>query len=208
MPKKYISEFTLQDGTVLFLKDAEAREVLEGGIKFRGVTTTYLVDGSSAFPITIDGQFLEQENGDVVIYGSKEFIWYSSDGEWHEFGDMSGLKALAYKDNASGNVTSFGSVSKPDVDVSSTTVTVKEVEVAGSVTDGSAASCSFPELVVEYDSEAEDLAISVSAGTFTPNTPTQVTLPTTKDTTVLTGVSAELHNAPVYTGESVQVTVS
>ena len=208
MPKKYVSEFTLKDGTVVFVKDAEAREVLEGGIKFCGVTTTYLTDGSSAFPITINGEFHDQENGDVVIYGSKEFIWYSADGIWCELGDMSGLGSLATKNSASGNVMSFGTVSKPDVDVSATTVTVKEVDNAGSVTNGSAASCSFPELEVVYDSETEDLAISVSAGTFTPNTPTAVTLPTTKNTTAVTGVTAELHNAPVYTGEQVQVTVS
>lgn len=208
MAEKYVSKFTLKDGTVVHIKDAEAREALAGGIKFVGLTTTYLIDGSSAFPITVDGEFYDQNNGDIVIYGNKEFIWYESDGEWHELGDMSGLGSLAYKNNATGTIKSFGSVSKPDVDVSATTVTIKEVDGAGSVTPGSAASCTFPELQVAYDSETEDLAISLSSGSFTANTPTSVTLPTSKDATVITGVSAELHSTPEYTGESVQVTVS
>lgn len=208
MPKKYVSKFTLKDGTPVYVKDLEAHDDLNGVVKFRGVTTTYLSDGSSAFPITINGESYDQSNGDIVIYGNKEFIWNEQYFEWHEFGDTSDLGALASKDSASGTVLSFGTVSKPSIDVSPQRVTIKEINTVGSVTSGRAASCTLPDLEIEYDSVSEDLSLSFTPGAFTPNVPTTVTLPTTKDTSVVSGVTAELHEAPVYTGDQVQVIVS
>jgi len=50
-----------------------------------------------------------------------------------------------------------------------------------------------------------------AAGSVTPGTagtPTAVTLPTTKNTSVLSAVSAELSGAPTFTGTAGTVTVS
>lgn len=61
------------------------------------------------------------KSGDVVIYGHTEFIYatveYTSLTEgtmtksyWHELGSTGSLKALAFKDNATGSVTPAGTV--------------------------------------------------------------------------------------------------
>lgn len=61
------------------------------------------------------------KSGDVVIYGQTEFIYatveYTSLTEgtmtksyWHELGSTGSLKALAFKDNATGSVTPAGTV--------------------------------------------------------------------------------------------------
>ena len=76
-----------------------------------GVTTTAISDGSATTPIVISGDNYSPKSGDVVIYGTKEYIFSASDSKWHEFGSTGSLKALAFKDTASGNYTPAGSVS-------------------------------------------------------------------------------------------------
>ena len=51
-------------------------------------------------------------------------------------------------------------------------------------------------------------AASKAVDTFSAGTPTAVTLPTFEDATVVTGVSAELHENPTFTGTAGTVTVS
>lgn len=122
------------------------------------------------------------------------------------------LGDLAYKDSASGTFTPTGSVSKPNVDVTETKTTIKEVDSAGSVTPGSANTptvVTLPDLTMSVSNET--LIFSWYAGSVTPGTagtPTQVTLPTTKETSVVTGVSAELDSTPAFTGTAGSVSVS
>lgn len=73
-----------------------------------GFTTTALTDGATTSTLVADSsKWLSKTTGfvvgDVVFYGHKEFIWNGS--SWTEFGDGSSLRALAFKDSASGTVT-------------------------------------------------------------------------------------------------------
>ena len=271
--KKYFTHLTLLDGSKVYVKDEVAREAIQGGTHFRGVTTTALTDGATTNPITIGEQSYTAVNGDIVAYSNKEFIFAEFDSKWHELGDLTGLGALALKDEASGTYTPAGevtfsggtvsssgsytpagtvefsggtvsssgsytpagevtfnggtvessgsytpagtvefsggtvsssgaytpagTVSKPAVDVTAPTASISVFDQAGSVTAGSAAS-----LTLTYTEGSEELAIS-----FTPNTPTAVTLPTSKVENVVSSVSAELHEAPSFSGTAATIEV-
>ena len=207
-----ISQITLPSGTTYDLKDATARQSIAGGVTFRGVTTTALTDGASTNPIVINGESYTAVNGDLVIYESLEFLFSTSDNKWHEFGNTSGLGALAYKNSASGSFTPSGSVSKPNVDVTPTTTTIAEFDDPGSVTPGTASTPTAVTLpALDMSVSNETLVISWSGGSVTPGTagtPTSVTLPTSKNTTVVTDVDAELDSTPAFTGTAGTVNVS
>ena len=157
----YFSKVKLLDGSYAEVKDTVARQAIAGGTHFRGVTTTALADMQTISQVVIASETVTLANGDIVIYERKEFIYAESDGKVHELGDLTGLGSLALKNSATGSYTPAGSVSKPDVDVTPTTATIKEVDQAGSVTPGSANT---------------PTAVSVTPGSA--NTPTAVTLPT------------------------------
>ena len=91
---------------------AEMKDTLTGAMEYIGTTTTALSDGATTSPITIGTASITPKAGNVVIYGNKEFIWSDTDTAWHEFGSTGSLKALAFKDSASGSVKPSGSVSK------------------------------------------------------------------------------------------------
>lgn len=131
-----ISKITIPVGgsTQTFdIKDATARAAIAGGVTFAGVTTTALTDGASTASISINGESVTAINGMMAVYGDKEFIYASSDSKWHEFGDVSTLGSLAFKDTATGTaknpttdsiykVTSTGSM--PSYTVSNETLTI------------------------------------------------------------------------------------
>ena len=85
------------------------RNGVKGGVKCLGTTTTELTDGSTVNPITIDGKSVTAKNGDIAFYQQSEFMFNGT--TWSQFGDLSGLGDLAYKDAASGSYTPTGSVS-------------------------------------------------------------------------------------------------
>ena len=97
-----ISKITLPSGTTYNIKDEVARQIASGGIQLKGVTTTALTDEATTNPIQINGESYTAVSQDAVFYGKKEFVFDGT--KWHEFGDMSGLGALAYKDRANGTV--------------------------------------------------------------------------------------------------------
>lgn len=286
----YFSRVKLLDGTYAEVKDAVARAAIGGATHFIGVTTTALSDNLTISQVVIGGETKDLANGDLMLYGSKEFIFASADGKVHELGDTTGLGALAYKDNATASYTPDGEISKPDIDVTPSTATIKEIDQAGSVTAGTAnvptavnvtagtanvptvvqvtagtagtptevdvtpgtanvpTAVTLPVLTTSLNGETLELgwsAGSVTAGTacvptavavtdgvadvptvvaVTPGTagtptavavtpgvagtPTAVTLPTTKNTAVVTDVAAELHEAPAFTGTAATITVS
>lgn len=131
-----ISKITIPVGgsTQTFeIKDTTARAAIAGGVTFAGVTTTALTDGASTASISINGESVTAINGMMAVYGDKEFIYASSDSKWHEFGDVSNLGDLAFKDTARGTatnpttdsiykVTSTGSM--PTYTVSNETLTI------------------------------------------------------------------------------------
>lgn len=143
----------------------ELKNLIEGGVHYRGYTTTALVDGATTNPITIDGASYTALSGDLVIYVSgagtanekeEEFIFNGT--KWNEFGSTGALKALAFADTATGSTTlstvdsaSFtngavsasatytptGTVSKPSITVTPSIDTYKVGDSDGSVTPGS-----------------------------------------------------------------------
>lgn len=185
-----ISRITLPTGTTYDIKDEVARQAVAGGTKFLGITTTVLTDGASTSPIVINGENVNAINGGIAIYESKEFIYSTSDDKWHEIGDTSNLGDLAFKDSASGNFTPSGSVEI----INGTAYVAESATGGGSVTAGSAASCTLPTLTTSVVNET--LTISWSAGSFSANTPTAVTLPSFSEA------------QPTFTGTQGTVTVS
>ncbi len=211
---------------------------LSGGMHYRGVTTTALTNGATTSPIVIDSNNYTPQSGDIVIYGSLEFIFSSTDNKWHEFGSTGSLKALAFKDSASTTYKPAGTVSKPTFTgteksvsvtgtpagtisigegtanytpagtVSTPTITVtvntatKYVAASasggGAVTAGTKASCTLPELTTSVSNET--LTFGWTAGSFTANTPTAVTLPTFSSQTIATGIKSATSSQPTFTG--------
>lgn len=97
-----IKKITLPSGNTYDIVDAGARELisaLSGSTAFLGLTTTALTDGATTNPITVNGSSVTATNGNIVVYGNAEFIWDGA--KWVEFGDLSSLGDLAYKDTAS-----------------------------------------------------------------------------------------------------------
>jgi len=173
------------------ISDAAARQrisALESYSDFLGVTTTQLVDGVTTSPvITINGDSVTAEKGNIAIYGSAEFIY---DGTvWQEFGDLSALQNLlgdlAYEDTAEGSFTPAGTVSSPSITVTPTTTNITGVSANGTLPSFS------------YDSTTKTLEFSAGA------------LPTL-DTAVaaMTGATAALSSDPVFTGTAGTVTVA
>ena len=114
---------------------------ITGAMHYVGVTTTEITDGmstgdpmDSTNKITISGNDYKPVAGDVVIYQDKEFVFHiekhtvgstvAFKGVWNEFGSTGSLKALAFKDSASGSVTPSGTVSKPTFTGNAGTVSV------------------------------------------------------------------------------------
>lgn len=121
-----LSQITLPSGSVYDLKDAWAREKIEALSKatgWLGVTTTEgISDGVSWLengeikPVLINGVSETPINGSIVQtrytgQGSKEFVLSVietgssiTSATWQEFGDLSALGTLAFKNTASGSV--------------------------------------------------------------------------------------------------------
>lgn len=201
-----ISQLTMPTGDVIILKDSEARLAAAGGIHLIGEVASGIVDGAATpTSVTLVGE--EDAHtmvaNEAVFMGSKEFVWTGS--KWIEWGDRTGLGELATEDVAVGVFTPQGSVSKPDITVTPTTATVKVGDSDGSVVAGTAASMTLPSWGATVS--GENLIFNWNAGSFTTNTPTAVVLPTTKNQSVMTGATAALDNAPVFSGTQGNITV-
>lgn len=181
----YISEVQLPgvEGTYT-IKDVWAREQIEtlsGYTEYLGVTTTALTDGVTTNPITIGGKSITAKKGDIANYGSKEFIWNGT--AWQEFGDMSGLGALAYKDSATGsitpNVNKTGTISVNNKTLSATTIPVKlsttAVTGATSFKAVNTPSSGKAAVTVSYSKATGGTATVNSSATFTGTLASMVT---------------------------------
>ena len=111
-PKKYISKI-VKGADTLHIKDAEARQEIAGikssitgAMHYVGLTTSALTDGATTNPIIVDGNSYTAKAGDVAIYGELEFVFNGT--KWQEYGSTGSLKALAFKDSASGDFTPAG----------------------------------------------------------------------------------------------------
>lgn len=111
-----ISKITLPSGTTYDIKDVTARELIKtlgSPTSYLGVTTTEITDGATTSPITIGDKSITPKAGDIVAYGSSEFVWSAVESKWREFGSTGSLKALAFKDSASAAYTPAGTISQP-----------------------------------------------------------------------------------------------
>lgn len=122
-----LSQLTLPSGTTYNLKDAWARQKIDdlsSSTEWLGITTTTGIsdgvswlDSGSIKPVTINGASVTPKNGSIIQTnysgeGSREYILSVtmtgstiSAATWQEFGDLSSLGSLAYKNNASGSVS-------------------------------------------------------------------------------------------------------
>lgn len=182
-----ISKIKLPSGTTYDIKDSVAREQMAGGVHFRGVTTTALADESTTSSYTIGTETKTAANGDLVVYNKKEFLFSSSDNKWHELGDNSSFKALAYKDTASASYTPAGSVSQPTFTGTEKTMSMKGTP-AGSIaiTTGSGTAnytpqgaVSQPAVNVTLNTATKYVAGSATGGgSVTAGSAAECTLPT------------------------------
>ena len=172
-----ISQITLPSGTTYDIKDATARSAKQ----WIGITTTELTDGATTNPIVISGNSVTAVAGNITSYDETEFIFNGT--KWQEFGNLSDLGALAYKDSASGNFTPAGTVSKPNVSVTPSQTSIPNVTSVGSMPT--------------YTVSGETLVITAGS---VPTLGTAIE--------AMTGASAELDSAPSFSGTQGSVTVS
>ena len=119
-----LSQLTMPSGNTYDLKDAEARRLiaeLQAYTDYLGVTTSDITDGSTINPVMIGEEPVTAVKGNIVNKGNAEFIFNGT--KWQEFGDLGALKALAYKDEASGSYTPAGTVAKPTFTGTQATIT-------------------------------------------------------------------------------------
>ena len=184
------------DQTEYNLKDADARAriaTLESYSEYLGVTTTPLTDGASTNPIIIGGVSVTAKKGEIANFGSKEFIFNGS--IWQEFGDLSALGSLAYKNSASGSYTPAGSVSAPTISVATagTTDKIKGMASVGTLPSFTGTSYSVSNETLTIGAE------SFNAGTL----PTQ-----TVEKTFKTGDASYSASTPSFTGTQATIIVS
>ena len=81
---------------------------LSAAMKFLGTSATAITDGATTNPITIGTTSTTVSSGNVVLYGSKEFVWNGS--SWEELGNEGSYKvvqAAVSSPTASGTTTAF-----------------------------------------------------------------------------------------------------
>ena len=194
MPNPILKQVVLPDGNTYDIVDAGARSLiadLEAYSDYIGVTTTALEDGDTTNPVTINGESVTAKKGNIVNYGSKEFIWNGS--AWQEFGDLSALGDLAYADSVEASYTPAGTCTAPNITVTPSTASVlNEVTTAG-VTP----TCTLPTFTVSND------VLTITEGSFSAGS-----MPVFGTATVVTGATAALDNAPVFSGTAATITSS
>ncbi len=135
-----------------FVEDAVAG--LTGAMHLIGTTTTELIDGDTTASVTIDGQTVTPQSGDVVLYAGKEFVWDGT--SWELLGDE-GSYALKTSTTQVGSASGWNAgkattLTKTDVSIPNVTsvgtaptltksdVSIPNITNAGSATTASVAS--------------------------------------------------------------------
>lgn len=181
-----VKYMTTTDSEIAAIKSA-----LTGAMHYIGVTTTALSNGATTNPIVIDGKSVTAKSGDIAIYNSLEFVFSDTDNKWHEFGSTGSLKALAFKDTASGKVTPTGTVSKPNF-----TGTEGNVSVAGTPT-GTVSKPTFT------GTEGNVSVTGTAAGSVS-----QPTFTGTEGNVSVSGTAAGSVSQPTFTGTEGNVSVT
>lgn len=215
MANSLISSITLPNGTTYDIKDAYARQQLEtlagdlsGGMHYLGTTSSNISDGSTTNPVTIDSKSITAKAGDLVIKGNKEYIWSDITNGWREFGDLGSLKALAFKDSASGKTTPAGTVSKPTFSGTQANLSLSYTP-AGSVSKATFTGTKG-NISASY-TPAGNVSIALGEGTanYTPaGTVTKPTFTGTKGTVVINGGTGTATYTPAGTISKPNVSVT
>ena len=211
-----ISKITLPTGTTYDVKDSTARQAIENITSFEYIICTNAANtpkdvtwdsGGTTITGTLDPSedtkgkmyLVPSTNGTKDIYN--EYITVNTTGTtyvWELFGNtdvhIGDLGDLAFKNSASGSFTPSGSVTLN----SSEKFVADSATGGGSVNAGSAASCTLPSLSTSVSNET--LVLTWSAGSFTANVPTAVTLPSFSSQNIPTSAS--------FNGSSGTVSVS
>lgn len=194
----------ISDGTNQFtLRDSVARQQIEqlaNRTAYIGVTTTPLHTGDTTKYIIIDGETVEVQRGNIVIYQTSQFLWMGS--SWQQFGDMSTLGNLAYANTASAEYEPKGSISNTDIDYtpqgSVTTELTPTTETVSEVADDAV----LPS--VTYDAEEE--CLEFDEGALATITSKQVVREVTASST-FEGTQATLQTTSIFTGTEETITV-
>ena len=245
-----LSQITLPSNETYNLKDAWAREKIEAlskATEWLGVTTTAgISDGASWLnngaikTITIDGETVTPQNGSIVQTrysgeGSREYILTVTKtgstitaATWQEFGDLSALGTLAYKNSASGSVavptsasfsgtqatiSSSGSVSVPKsaaftgsyVKLTGTTV-VPSTYTSSSTPGTTSTNATITEVTSGNNMQAKGTVSTPTISVKTAGTTTSINNPTSK--TVVTSVAVSDPASADASGEKKYYSVS
>lgn len=188
---------------------------LSSAMKFLGTTTTAITDGSTTSSITIGGTSTAVTAGNVVLYGSKEFVWTGS--KWEELGNEGSYKIVqeAVTDpTSSGTATSFIATISQDANGK---ITATKSAVANATTSAAGLMSAEDKIKLNGIAESADnvsvsqsLTSGTQIGTVTINgTATKLYAPTNTDThytsknvvgssTATSNTSTALTNGNVY----------
>ena len=154
----------------------------------------------------INGAYVTAESGDITTYQNKEFIFNGS--VWQEFGDLSGLGELAFKDSATATYTPAGTVSAPTISVSTSgsTTTIKNptsVTVAKTVVTATPTQADPSNNLSywSYDSDTETLTLNKIGYTTGASI-------TTSNVTVKNGDASYTASNPTFSGTQATITAS
>ena len=216
-----ISKITLPSGSQYNLKDQGARDLiteLEKKGKYLGKTTKDISDGSISNPISVEKEGVVEQvtaiEGDWAIYdkydgqtkiGTIESIWNGT--TWQEFGDLSDMGSLAYKDSASGTYTPAGSVSTPSFTGTQATIQV-EGTPSGSI---SAPQFTGDEATVNVSGTAQAQVFTGSPVDYTPagtNSGGNVTLTYETINSIESVGTLPSATMPTYTVENETLTIT
>lgn len=173
-----------------------------GDLAYKDVASgTYQPEGTVSQP-TFSGNELTS-TGSVTASGTVSApSFVGSQGSVSVSGTPSGSINIG---TGTANYTPGGTVSAPTITVTESKETAYVADSAtggGSVTPGAAASCTLPSLNMSVVNET--LVMNWTAGSFTANTPTNVTLPSFSSKQVMTGATAS-SSQPTFSGTGVDL---
>lgn len=216
MANPIIIQIKMPSGTVYDIVDQGARDLIQEILNFTeylGVTTSPITEGSTINPILIDGEEVTAVAGNVVTLSSDSSEWiFSSTGKWQNFGKLSGLGALAFKDSASGSYTPAGTVSQPEFtgtsftpagSISTPEFSGSELTSTGSYTPAGSISNVVLEskTIKQFKTQGQLTSFAVSNGVLEI---TDGVLPTGEDVNVGSG---SVTTQPTFTGTAATLSV-
>lgn len=107
---------------------------LSGAMRFLGTSATNIVDNSTTQTISVNGSTITAQNGNVVLYGNKEFVWNNT--FWEELGDEGSHALKSVKIEGTGYLTGGGTLeANRTIDINSAT----KIKIDGAVQKSEAA---------------------------------------------------------------------